>query len=56
MKSKKFDMKSQKLKYKNIIIAVSILIPIVVAILLELRLMSLIVLTFFPEFMLQLMV
>ena len=37
MKNKKVDMTSQKLKYKNIIIAVSLLIPIVVAILFRVK-------------------
>ena len=37
MKSKRVDMKSKKLKYKKIIIAVSLLIPIVVAILFRVK-------------------
>ena len=37
MKNKKVDMTGQKLKYKNIIIAVSLLIPIVVAILFRVK-------------------
>ena len=35
--NKKVDMTGQKLKYKNIIIAVSLLIPIVVAILFRVK-------------------
>ena len=37
MKNKKVDITDQKLKYKNIIITVSLLIPVVVAILFRVK-------------------